>query len=759
MHSSFLIALTCLTISLHAEVDVTSPRIEKALPLTLVGSVAETTRNYVHLVDWAGPALFTLDTGTGQFIAGTKLAGKPGHRADMSISQDGTRLFVPLEGSKTVQVISLADLSTLDVLHVGEGPITAATGAGDLLYLSTYAALNEIIEINSVTGERLSVIRALYGNYIKTDASGRRLFSIRINATGGAFMVTEYAVGGGEPPKTIAGYYSRGSDYDKDFEVDSERKKVFVTGGGTYGLQVIDLQNGTDSFWAYGEAYGKAVAHQPGSKFVFGASGSEPLIVRFDKETGAKSLSFPLGSGSSDWLLDRGLEVTPNGHIFYAKENKRVGLIGVGTMGELPQLSQSLDAGPDRKLADDEVLSLPQASWRKVKGLGNVGFTSWVDTIQAEFQYPGEYVLEGSLSFRGKVHRDLLRVSVPPKKKPYMDVGSRGNYKVPAGPADLTRNGISWAWPEFDDASWGRGQSGFGYDRRAEGFFTSAITTSIEASMYNQNRSVLVRMPFQFPAEAARIAAIELRMKIDDGFVAYLNGSEVARFNAGTNALTWNSGAIADNSDATALTFQAFDLSAFKTNIIMGTNVLAIHALNDEIGDEEMLVMPALLISVTETPYSAWTYEFPFFTGPIALPLADADKDGRPNFYEFATGGVPVYREPEEGIRKPKVTVVANGDQEMRLRVSYVRRRDAASDGVVYRTVFSPDLSERSWRYGGTFNYPTRIISLEPTEDEQFELVTEELQTDLADKPGMFVRVDVQFAPRPVSAIGRPAPK
>ena len=62
--------------------------------------------------------------------------------------------------------------------------------------------------------------------------------------------------------------------------------------------------------------------------------------------------------------------------------------------------------------------------------------------------------------------------------------------------------------------------------------------------MRNVNQTVYSRMAFDV-ADVTRIDKLVLRLKYEDGFVAYLNGVEVARDNAPAAAsLTWNSGAL-----------------------------------------------------------------------------------------------------------------------------------------------------------------------------------------------------------------------
>jgi hypothetical protein len=75
----------------------------------------------------------------------------------------------------------------------------------------------------------------------------------------------------------------------------------------------------------------------------------------------------------------------------------------------------------------------------------------------------------------------------------------------------------------------------------------------------------------------------------DDGFVAFLNGAEVARANA-PQTLAWNSTAPTDRSRTNVLREERFDLSGFTNLIAPGANVLAIHALNDRADSPDFLL-------------------------------------------------------------------------------------------------------------------------------------------------------------------------
>ena len=91
---------------------------------------------------------------------------------------------------------------------------------------------------------------------------------------------------------------------------------------------------------------------------------------------------------------------------------------------------------------------------------------------------------------------------------------------------------------------------------------SGALAGDIQAAMKNINSTAYIRVPFVV-TNAAPINFLTLRMKYDDGFVAYLNGVAVASRNAPItpDVPTWNSAATASHPDAQAIQFEDFDLT------------------------------------------------------------------------------------------------------------------------------------------------------------------------------------------------------
>jgi hypothetical protein len=98
--------------------------------------------------------------------------------------------------------------------------------------------------------------------------------------------------------------------------------------------------------------------------------------------------------------------------------------------------------------------------------------------------------------------------------------GTPARYWVPSGPEPW----LLWQGLGFDDGAWSEAVSGVG-------FATEWVATDLAPVMANRHPTVYLRVPFTV-ADPGRLRRFGLRMRYDDGFIAYLNGTEVARRNA-----------------------------------------------------------------------------------------------------------------------------------------------------------------------------------------------------------------------------------
>jgi hypothetical protein len=130
--------------------------------------------------------------------------------------------------------------------------------------------------------------------------------------------------------------------------------------------------------------------------------------------------------------------------------------------------------------------------------------------------------------------------------------------------------------------------------------FGELVGTDVKAAMHGQNASAYVRVRFAVPSVEA-VGQLQLDMHYDAGFVAYLNGQEVARRNAPTAAgvpPAHTATATIERANSEAMVAETIDLTAFKALLNQGANnMLAIHGLNSAAGDEDFLIAPELRVA------------------------------------------------------------------------------------------------------------------------------------------------------------------
>ncbi len=105
--------------------------------------------------------------------------------------------------------------------------------------------------------------------------------------------------------------------------------------------------------------------------------------------------------------------------------------------------------------------------------------------------------------------------------------------------------GMSWLTPGFDDRSWTEARRGIGFD--PHGTYRPLLGLNLQDAMAGRASGAYVRLPFSLTNTA--IESMRLRVRYDDGFVAYLNGWEVARANAPARP-AWNSSATNNHGSA-----------------------------------------------------------------------------------------------------------------------------------------------------------------------------------------------------------------
>jgi hypothetical protein len=173
------------------------------------------------------------------------------------------------------------------------------------------------------------------------------------------------------------------------------------------------------------------------------------------------------------------------------------------------------------------------------------------------------------------------------------------------------------------------------------------FTTDIRTNMLGVNASAFVRLPL---TNSASPDTLTLNARFDDGFVAYLNGVEIARRNAPGGA-TWDSAATADRNFASATTVESINVSDGIPALHPGVNVFAVQLLNAASANGDVLFQPELIATrvitttnvylVDATPGSAnvtgyyydevadthFSVDRGFFEAPFSLSITSGTPD------------------------------------------------------------------------------------------------------------------------------------
>ena len=199
--------------------------------------------------------------------------------------------------------------------------------------------------------------------------------------------------------------------------------------------------------------------------------------------------------------------------------------------------------------------------------------------------------------------------------------------------------------------------------------FSEVILTELASSPH----AVYSRMEFDLD-DVSHVSQLNLRMKYDNGFIAYLNGVRVASENAPDDA-GWFS--VAPNrapSDRQALQFVDFDLSEHVRHLVNGKNVLAIHGMNNLSDKADMLLVPQLLATVNSPNAKA---------GYMASPTPGAQNVGDSGVFLGTLGDIEINGEP--GFYDEPFTVTVSAETpDVEIRYTTDGAPPTATTGTVY---------------------------------------------------------------------------
>jgi hypothetical protein len=153
----------------------------------------------------------------------------------------------------------------------------------------------------------------------------------------------------------------------------------------------------------------------------------------------------------------------------------------------------------------------------------------------------------------------------------------------------------AWREASFDDSGWAAGQAAFYYENQPGSANAFTGNTAL-GDMFGGYTCVFLRQTFVLN-NPNDVATLQVTGFSDDGFIAWINGSEVGRFNMPDGDLAYS----ANSSPALAepISWWTNTLAGFQPFLLPGTNILAIQAFNSSIGgSSDFVINPALFYTV-----------------------------------------------------------------------------------------------------------------------------------------------------------------
>lgn len=194
--------------------------------------------------------------------------------------------------------------------------------------------------------------------------------------------------------------------------------------------------------------------------------------------------------------------------------------------------------------------------------------------------------------FPSSARNPLTQESVEFEEEVLLDVGTFWRYfkgMAEPSPDQSGAPALDWALPSFDDSPWLTGETSIGYG--------DSDDTTVLADMRNGYASVYLRNTFTVSAEDD-LDGLLLSVAYDDGFVAYLNGTEIARSQSMQDTGTPPSfNKLASRDHEVTEGVEVFPLEEFLSLIRRApeANLLAIQVHNVELNSSDLSIHPRLI--------------------------------------------------------------------------------------------------------------------------------------------------------------------
>ena len=141
---------------------------------------------------------------------------------------------------------------------------------------------------------------------------------------------------------------------------------------------------------------------------------------------------------------------------------------------------------------------------------------------------------------------------------------------------------VDWRLMSFNDQGWLEGPTGIGYG--------DSDDATVLTDMSGNYQSVYMRK--KFINNMSGISALSLSVNYDDGFIAYINGTEVARSSSVTGNPAYNEGCGGHEAGSPVV----YNLDQHISLLAESENILTIHGINGDIYSSDFSMIPELSV-------------------------------------------------------------------------------------------------------------------------------------------------------------------
>ncbi len=171
-------------------------------------------------------------------------------------------------------------------------------------------------------------------------------------------------------------------------------------------------------------------------------------------------------------------------------------------------------------------------------------------------------------------------------------VGAEATWRFKAGTTEASSpDARAWRQPGFEDSGWVEG--------RLPLYYGEPLAGTLVRGMQGVHASHFARVRFGV-ASVADVRSMVLRASCDDGFVAWINGVEVARYNVPDGELGLGSLALGAVPEPAA--WLEYGVGAPGTVLRAGVNVLAVQVFNASLGSSDLVWDARLVADLDDGP-------------------------------------------------------------------------------------------------------------------------------------------------------------